>query len=111
MMVYRAGAAWDGATNRTRKLYFYNLPPRASIRIYTLAGEIIADIPHDAATYTGDTRWYDDFSGPNRVVAGGEHAWDILSDNSLNIASGLYLFSVENLDTGDVQTGKFVVIR
>ena len=108
---YRAGAAWDGATNRTRKLYFYNLPPRASIRIYTLAGEIIADIPHDAATYTGDTRWYDDFSGPNRVVAGGEHAWDILSDNSLNIASGLYLFSVENLDTGDVQTGKFVVIR
>ncbi len=66
---------------------------------------------HDADTYIGDTRWFEDFSAPGREVAGGLHAWDILSDNSLRIASGLYLFSVQDLDTGNVQTGKFVVLR
>ncbi|ARA92065.1 hypothetical protein AWN76_002030 [Rhodothermaceae bacterium RA] len=108
---YRTNAAWDGGTNRTRKLYFYNLPPRAQIRVYTLAGEIVASFDHDAATYTGSTRWYNDFSAENRVLPGGEHAWDLLSDNGLNLATGLYLFTVKNLDTDEVQTGKFVIIR
>ena len=49
-------------------------------------------------------------SGDNRVLAGGEHAWDILSQNGLQLAGGLYLFSVKDLDSGEVQTGKFVVI-
>lgn len=108
---YRVNAAWDGATNRTRKLNFYNLPPRASVRIYTLAGEIVAELDHDGAEYTGDIRWYDDFSGENREQSGGEHSWDILSESGLDLSSGLYFFSVENLDSGDIQTGKFVIIK
>ena len=108
---YRTGAAWDGPLSTQRKLYFANLPPRAQIRVYTLAGEIVKEMDHDADTYTGDTRWFEDFSAPGREIAGGLHAWDILSDNSLRIASGLYLFSVQDLDTGAVQTGKFVVLR
>ena len=44
-------------------------------------------------------------------MAGGIHAWDILSDNSLRLSSGLYLFSVQDLDTGEVDTGKFVILR
>jgi len=108
---YRAGAAWDGGTSRTRKLYFYNLPPRCEIRIYTLAGEIVKTLYHDAATYTGDIRWFNDFSGPGRRLSGGEHAWDLLSENGLDLASGLYLFTVKDLDTGEVQRGKFVIIK
>ncbi len=108
---YRVNAAWDGGTSRTRKLNFYNLPDRAEIRIYTLAGEIVAALDHDSETYSGDVRWFDDFSAENRQLPGGEHSWDVLSDNSLNIAGGLYLYTVKNLETGDVQRGKFVIIK
>ncbi|GIV60449.1 MAG: hypothetical protein KatS3mg043_1538 [Rhodothermaceae bacterium] len=108
---YRAGAAWDGGTNRTRRLNFYNLPPRAEIRVYTLAGEIVKEMRHEAGTYRGDIRWYDNFSAENRQLPGGEHSWDILSENGLNISPGLYLFTVKNLDTGEVQRGKFVIIK
>jgi hypothetical protein len=108
---YRVNAAWDGGTNRTRRLNFFNLPPRAEIRVYTLAGEIVKELTHDADTYTGDIRWYDQFSAENRQLPGGEHSWDILSDNSLNIAGGLYLYTVKDLDSGDIQRGKFVIIK
>ncbi len=108
---YRVNAAWDGGTNRTRRLNFFNLPQRAEIRVYTLAGEIVKELTHDADTYTGDIRWYDQFSAENRQLPGGEHSWDILSDNSLNIAGGLYLYTVKDLDSGDIQRGKFVIIK
>ena len=108
---YRVQAAWDGPLSTQRKLYFTGLPARCQIRVYTLAGEIVTEIDHDAATYDGDIRWFDDFAGGDRTVAGGVHAWDILSDNSLRLSSGLYLFSVQDLDSGDVQTGKFVILR
>ncbi len=109
---YRVEAAWDGTSNSSRKLYFSNLPARAEIRVYTVAGEVVAEMQHDAAERAGgDIQWYTTLSGPNRVTAGGEYAWDILSENGLQIAGGLYLFSVRDLDTGDTRTGKFVVIR
>ena len=108
---YRVRAAWDGPLSTQRKLYFTNLPARCDIRVYTVAGEIVTELAHDAETYVGDTRWFEDFSAPGREVAGGVHAWDILSDNSLRISSGLYLFSVRDRDTGDVQTGRFVILR
>jgi len=108
---YRVNAAWDGGTNRTRRLNFYNLPERADIRVYTLAGEIVKEMHHEGDTYRGDIRWYDNFSASNRQLSGGEHSWDILSENGLNLAGGLYLFTVKNLDTGKVQRGKFVIIK
>lgn len=108
---YRVNAAWDGESNRTRKLYFYNLPARAEVRIYTTAGEIVDEFTHEAGVTGGDTRWYDTFSGQNRVVAGGEYAWDILSANNLNLATGLYLYTVHDLDSGATQTGRFALIK
>lgn len=108
---YRVNAAWDGGTPFTRKLNFYNLPARAEIRIYTLAGETVANLSHDAATYIGSTRWYNDFSDANRIQAGGEHSWDLLSESNQNLATGLYLFSVKDLDSGAIQTGKFAIIK
>ena len=109
---YRVRAAWDGSASTARKLYFSNLPARADIRVYTVAGEVVAEMRHDAGNRAGsDIGWYGALSGQNRVTAGGEYAWDILSENGLQIAGGLYLFSVRDLDTGRTQTGKFVVIR
>jgi len=112
---YRISAAWDGTTSRTRKIMFYNLPERAEIRIYTLAGDIVATLNHDAAAdFNGsNSGWYTSFGGnpDNTVLAGGEHGWDVLSDDKQAIASGLYLFSVKDLKTNDIQTGKFAIIR
>lgn len=108
---YRVQAAWDGSTSRTRKLNFYNLPARSEIRIYTAAGEVVATLDHDAASYVGDVRWYRDLSADGRVLPGGEHSWDLLSENGLGIAGGLYLFTVKDLDSGRVQRGKFVIIK
>ena len=104
-------AAWDGTANTPRKLYFANLPARAEIRVYTVSGEIIAQIEHSAEGAGSDIGWYDSFSAPNRVSADGEHAWDLLSENGQSLAGGLYLFSVRDLDTGETDTGKFVIIR
>lgn len=108
---YRVNAAWDGNTPYTRKLMFYNLPEKAEVRVYTLAGEIVATLDHDAATYNGDSRWFNDFSSDNRIMPGGEHAWDLLSEANQNLTTGLYLFTVRDKDTGEVQQGKFAVIK
>ena len=108
---YRVNAAWDGATSKTRRLNFYNLPERSEIHVYTLAGEIVASLQHDAATYNGDIRWYDDFSAEGRVLPGGEHSWDLLSESGLALTSGLYLFTVKDLDNSEIQMGKFAIIK
>jgi hypothetical protein len=111
---YYASALWDGSGERTRKLYFYNLPRLCEVRIYTLAGDIVADFLHDAATYDGrDNRWFQQYGGTDVPVQfnGGEHAWDLVTKFDQAISTGLYLFSVKNQETGDTQVGKFLVIK
>ena len=111
---YYAGAIWDGRGERARKVYFYNLPQRCEVRIYTLAGDIVAAFAHDAATYNGtDIRWFQQFGGSDVPLqfAGGEHAWDLITKFDQAIATGLYLFSVKDSETGDTQVGKFLVIK
>lgn len=111
---YRVNAAWDGNTAQTRKIYFYNLPGLCEVRIYTLAGDVVAIFEHDALTYAGtDVAWFENYAGSTdqRVFSGGEHAWDLLSESGQTIAQGIYLFSVKDLETGRVQEGQFVVIK
>ncbi|MDE3058202.1 MAG: hypothetical protein KGJ59_09635, partial [Bacteroidota bacterium] len=111
---YYAGAAWDKPGERSRKIYFYNLPAHADIKIYTMTGDLVAELTHDASTYDGSgIKWFDDFSGIGIPAhfAGGEHAWDLISKYDQAIATGLYLFTVKDLSNGDVKRGKFVIIK
>jgi len=108
---YRVNAAWDGSTEQTRKMVFFNLPERAQIRVYTLAGDIIARMDHESDNNRGDIQWFDEFSAEPRIIAGGEHAWDILSESNQILTTGLYLYSVKDLETGEVQTGKIAIIK
>ena len=111
---YYAKAAWDGAGERSRKIYFRNLPARAEIKIFTLTGDLVAELLHDAATYAGSgIKWFDDFStlGASAQFAGGEHAWDLITKYDQAIATGLYLFTVKNLENNDVKRGKFAIIK
>lgn len=111
---YYAGAVWDGVGERNRKIYFYNLPANCEVRIYTLAGDIVADFVHDASTYDGtNIEWFRRFAGAGvpAQFAGGEHAWDLISKFDQAIATGLYLFTVKDTRSGDTSTGKFLVIK
>ncbi len=111
---YYANAAWDGAGEQSRKIYFRNLPARANINIFTLTGDLVAELKHDAATYDGSgIKWFDDFNtlGVPAQLAGGEHAWDLITKYDQAIATGLYLFTVKNLDNNDVKRGKFAIIK
>lgn len=109
---YRGEAVWDGEFDRDRLIYFANLPASATIRIFTLAGDLLDEIEFDADTYTGANAaaiFDPDFDPP--ALSGGLAAWDLLTDQDQTIASGLYIFSVEDHATGENEIGKFLVIR
>ncbi|OIO62939.1 MAG: hypothetical protein AUJ47_06945 [Candidatus Marinimicrobia bacterium CG1_02_48_14] len=110
---YRAHAQWDGQSQRDRMVWFTRLPASATIKIYTLSGDLVDQIDHDGPTYDGtDIRNLSQNAGPEGIIlAGGEHAWDLISQNDQAIATGMYVFTVENHQTGKIQVGKFLVIK
>lgn len=118
---YRVRASWDGPGAYERALWFSHLPARCTITIFTLAGDLVDRIEHDAASYRGEDnalmaeRWQQVTAGGDEPVpflfSGGEHAWDLVSRHDQAIATGLYLFTVEDHATGKVEIGKFAVIK
>jgi len=73
-----------------KKLKFNNLPDQCTIRIYTLAGDFIEEIEHDAPT---------DYE-----------FWNMRTKNDQYIAPGVYLFHAET-PNGDEKIGRFLVIK
>ncbi|GAB4290637.1 MAG: hypothetical protein Kow0098_09410 [Ignavibacteriaceae bacterium] len=109
---YYGNAIWDGNSERLRKIYFFNLPAQCEITIYTLAGDVVKRIYHDQQSNSSEIRWFETYASDGKQqFAGGEHAWDLISDHDQAIATGLYLFSVKNLQSGNIQIGKFLVIK
>ena len=110
---YRTSAAWDGGSTTNNKIYFRNLPAQSMVTIYTMAGDVVAQFNHNAATYRGQgSEWFSEFTGDREVVlAGGEHAWDLLTRAGQQITQGVYLFSVKDLQTENTYTGTFAILR
>ncbi|MGE5351851.1 MAG: hypothetical protein ACM3P0_07200 [Acidobacteriota bacterium] len=109
---YYGNAYWDGNNERLRKIYFYNLPAECEITIYTLAGDIVKRLHHDSNSNGSDMRWFETYAkDQTQIMAGGEQAWDIISDNDQAIASGLYLFTVKDSQTGEIKKGKFLIVK
>jgi hypothetical protein len=77
------------------KVEFRNLPmSKGMIRIYTIAGDLVRELPFDGTTGNGTV------------------PWDLVSRNLQDVTSGIYLFSVESEDSHfKRKIGKFVVIR
>jgi hypothetical protein len=95
------GGGWEGLgrlwSEYKRQIWFIHLPPKCTIRIFTIMGEVVATIHHDDA---------------QRIAQGmpeGQEEWFLLSDSNRAIASGIYVYLVES-EFGQ-QIGKFVVIR
>ncbi|MFH1278841.1 MAG: hypothetical protein ABIK65_10735 [Candidatus Eisenbacteria bacterium] len=109
---YRGEALWDGRYARDRLIYFANLPRKCTIRIYTIAGDLVDTIEFESDEYhAADVSAVNDPDFAPPELSGGLAAWDLLTSESQTVASGLYVFSVEDRETGDVEVGKFMVIR
>ncbi|MEB2297422.1 MAG: hypothetical protein OZ930_12945, partial [Ignavibacteria bacterium] len=107
---YYGNAIWDGSSERLRKIYFFNLPSDCQITIYTLSGDVVKRIDHTSSSNSSEVRWFETYAPDGKQkFAGGEHAWDLLTDNEQAIATGMYLFTVKNNNSGDIKTGKFLV--
>jgi len=109
---YYGSALWDGSSERLRKIYFYNLPAECEIIIYTLAGDIVKKMEHSSTQNGSDIKWFEQYASDGKQqFAGGEHSWDLITDNDQAIATGLYLFTVKNSKTSNIKTGKFLIIK
>ena len=84
---YIGRAAWE-TTEGERRLEFVNLPSTATIRVYTLAGDLVQTLDH-----TGS----------------GTFVWNMLTSNGQAIAPGLYFYHVES-SVGE-RVGKFSVVK
>ncbi|HEX7400607.1 MAG TPA: hypothetical protein VF369_00385 [candidate division Zixibacteria bacterium] len=91
---YEPGEGRPG--NFDRRLNFINLPPKCTIRIYTLDGDLVMTLEHDKQEGDLDATY---------------HYWNLVSRNTQAVVSGIYLFSVEDNKTGKTQVGKFVIIK
>ena len=99
----------DPKGDKSRRIWFANLPERCTIRIFTLAGDLIDKIEH-YGSYEEDVITISKATN-SAFTDSGIHSWDILSKNHQIVVSGVYLFSVENRKNGEIKVGKFVVIR
>lgn len=87
------------------KVSFMNLPrTKGTIRIYSLSGDLVRDLPFDGRPPADLAYGKDPVS-----AATGSVSWNLISRNGQRIVSGVYLFSVDTELGRDI--GKFVVIR
>jgi hypothetical protein len=95
------GGGWEGLGRQwvedKRVVWFIHLPPKCTIRIFTIAGEVVKTISHDDAQREANG------------LAVGQEEFILLSESNRALASGIYVYLVES-EYG-TQTGKFVVIR
>ena len=93
----------------TDKIFFTRLPPRCTIRIYTLVGELVREIEHESfAPFNADERLA-------QGDKGGTETFDLLNVYNQALASGVYIYHVEARDdSNDVignKIGRFSIIR
>lgn len=112
---YRVEAAWDTRKLvRDHYLWFANLPERCTLRIFTLSGDLVFEKDFDGTSYRGEgTRGlYDPSKGLGTpVLSGSMFGWDMITREGQAIATGLYLYSVEDRRDGKRSVGKFLVIK
>ncbi|MCK4631716.1 MAG: hypothetical protein KAT79_00530 [candidate division Zixibacteria bacterium] len=79
---------------RVRQITFANLPPKCTIRIHSIDGDLIREMSHD---YQLDQ------------PGSGHHVWDLVTRNRQMLVSGLYYWCVED-ENGQTQIGKLVIL-
>jgi hypothetical protein len=72
-------------------LGFHHLPAKCTIYIYTMLGNLVDIIHHDSDS--------------------GSEFWDMTTRSNESISSGMYVYRVHDLKTGEEKLGKFAVIK
>ncbi|MGE5496548.1 MAG: hypothetical protein ACM3Q2_00635, partial [Syntrophothermus sp.] len=93
---YVTVASWEPRTlNQSgrgeRKIDFVHLPAQCTIRIYTMAGALVKTLHKDN-------------------VADGAISWNLISEDGMEIAYGIYVYHVDAPGIGE-HVGKFAVIK
>ncbi|MCB5246787.1 MAG: hypothetical protein LHW57_02010 [Candidatus Cloacimonetes bacterium] len=99
----------DEKGDKSRRLWFINLPLECTIRIYTLAGDLVQELEHNGA-YQADIITVSK-AATQGISASGMHDWNLLSKHNQIIAPGVYLYSVQNKADNQIKVGKFVIIK
>ncbi len=94
---YLAAASWEPVNRFSsgrgeRRIDFIHLPPRCTIRIYNIRGELIRVLQHDGNIFDGTV------------------SWDLRTSEGLDIAYGVYLYHIDAGENGQA-TGKFAIIK
>ncbi len=74
-----------------RRMEFRAIPAGATVRIYTVGGQLVQTLQHDGMTT-------------------GMVPWDLRTKDNLEVAPGLYIFHVDAPDVGQ-SVGKFAIIK
>lgn len=83
-------SGFAGEVESQLRIGFYGLPARATIKIYSFSGQLVATIEHDDPTYSV--------------------AYFQVTRNNQRLASGVYFYVITTPE-GEVARGKFVIIR
>jgi hypothetical protein len=87
---YREGQAiWSVEA----KIQFQNLPQKATVRIFTTAGDLVRKLEHNGGTYQFGTV-----------------DWDLKNADGRDVVPGIYLYHV-TAPNGEETSGQFVIIR
>ena len=86
----RSGSAAGGDVSD--QIGFFGLTKKCTIKIFSFSGQLIQTLEHDEDAYS-------------------EVSWFQISRNHQMMASGVYFFVVEDVTTGKLVKGKFVIIH
>lgn len=94
---YVGASVWEPRVNYStgrgpRKIDFIHLPPKCTIRIYTIAGYLVQTVEHNTSNEDGS------------------ESWNLVSKDGMDIAFGVYLYHVDAPGIG-THIGKFAVIK
>jgi len=75
-----------------RRIDFVNLPPKCTIRIFTMSGQLVQEIEHNSA------------------MDNGREPWDMRTKDGLEVAFGVYIYHVDVPGVGE-KIGRFSIIK
>jgi hypothetical protein len=94
---YVGAASWEPpnpykAGRGTRLIYFVNLPPVCTIRIFTVRGALVQTLYHSS------------------TISDGQEPWDLTTKDGMDVAYGVYVYHVDAPEAGE-KVGRFALIK
>ncbi|MCK6541331.1 hypothetical protein L6Q79_01465 [bacterium] len=92
-----------------RRVYFTGLPKNCTIRIFTVAGDLVRTLTHNATSFNDRDSF--DPKNPHDAPAGftSSEYWDLMNENNYSVASGVYIALISSpLGSKSV---KFAIIK